>query len=103
MQWVICIRRALSPSCSVDMTLIFLLTSTLLWLITKSKEIETTLDLSTIKLAELFEDTTFWQSNHTLFVLSKPVKIILQIQNNPFTQSALWIAVFPISTPQLYK
>ena len=48
-----------------------ILTSLLLQLISKSKEMETILDLSTIKLEELFEDNVFTQCNHTLFVLVK--------------------------------
>lgn len=74
------IGRNHNPTCFLDMTLIFSLTSRLLHLISKSKDIETILDLSTIKLEELFEDTISTQCNHTLFVLVKWVKIIFQTQ-----------------------
>lgn len=52
----------------LDMTIIFLFSQAFCSsLISKSKEMETILDLSTIKLEELFEDTIFTQCNHTPF------------------------------------
>lgn len=51
--------------------------------ISKSKEIERILNLSTIKLGELFEDTTSTQCNHAFFVLVKGVKNIFQTQCPP--------------------
>lgn len=65
------IGRTHNPTRFLDVTLIFSLTRRLLQLISKSKETETILDLSTIKLEELSEDTAFTRCNHALFVLVK--------------------------------
>lgn len=51
--------------------------------ISKSKKVERILNFSTIKLGEVFEDTTFTQCNHALFVLVKGVKNIFQAQLPP--------------------